>query len=177
MNATFHDQPLEMQLEQSFEELIILISSLSATQVNTVPFPGSWTVAQVGDHLRKSYGAIETLNGTTIPTDREVLEKKEMIKSIFLDFDTKFQSPDFIIPSSAPLNKNELLSRLRIITSEIVAFAKNRDLSLTCTDFELPGMGTLTRSEWLHFIVYHTQRHLHQLRNIISQLRLQKQIA
>ena len=46
------------------------------------------------------------------------------------------------------------------------------DLSATCLDFEMPGIGALTRLEWLWFYVWHTQRHLRQVKNIYAAITL-----
>jgi hypothetical protein len=44
-----------------------------------------------------------------------------------------------------------------------------------CMEFDFPGFGHLTRYEWLKFIVFHTQRHIHQLKQIKNALVNQSQ--
>jgi hypothetical protein len=53
----------------------------------------------------------------------------------------------------------------------MLSIVDNYDLTLTCLDFELPGMGNLTIYEMLHFGVFHTQSHLSQLKNIRTALK------
>ncbi len=51
------------QLQKTTDELIHGLSSLSQEQLNAVPFEGSWTAAQLGEHLHKSYNVAELLYG------------------------------------------------------------------------------------------------------------------
>lgn len=161
---------LTNDLRSSFKELLTLITSVDEPKFNQIPFSGSWTIGQVGDHLFKSYDAVNVLKGTTEKTSRPVDEKVAMIKTIFLDFGTKLQSPDFIIPENGPIEKERLIRGLEKRTKAIVDVAQNEDLSLLCLDFEMPQSGHLTRLEWISFIYFHTLRHIHQLKNIISKL-------
>ncbi len=61
--------------------------------------------------------------------------------------------------------------------AKITEAIKTLDLSATCTVFELPGFGEFTRSEWIWFAIYHTQRHTHQLKNIYDILINQKKLC
>jgi len=83
----------------------------------------------------------------------------EPLRKQFLNFDIKMQSPDFIIPSDGPHNKEEVINKLQGIWEDIAEAAATLDLTKTCMDFELPGAGHLTRLEWLNFMVVHTKRH------------------
>lgn len=157
-------------LKRAIDELSRLLSSLNQTELNTRPFDESWTAAQVGEHLRKSYGVVEILASPVKPTKRAPDEKIGTIKQIMLNFETKMKSPEFIIPSSDPIDREDLLSGLQNISSKIQSVSSSLDLSETCTGFSLPGIGEFTRLEWLHFMLYHTQRHLEQLKNIRSMI-------
>jgi hypothetical protein len=162
--------PVKIALENSFIELINLLSAVDETQLNTVPFPGSWTAGQVGDHLYKSYDVIGTLKGNTSSTTRSTDMHVQAIRELFLNFEIKMKSPDFIIPSEGYINKEELINGLKERTRAILEFTDSNDLSLSCFDFDFPGYGFLTRLEWLNFIECHTKRHIHQLNTIIARM-------
>ena len=163
-------QEIISSFQLSTQEMLGLLSSLGEDQLNKVPFEGSWTAAQVGDHLLKSYGAAETINGTTGPTQRAPDEKLGLIRETFLNFEVKFTSPDFILPSEDPIAKKPLLDGLREKLEQIQQTIEKKTLTETCLDFEFPGSGTLTRLEWIGFVDVHTQRHNRQLKNIIKSL-------
>jgi len=153
------------EIKETKEQLIAAIDAFSNTEFNTVPFEGSWTPAQVSEHILKSSSA-KLLYGNTSASKRPPDEKVAEIKRIFLDFSTKMQSPDFILPSSVPHKKEDMIAALAEKNDAFAEAAATLDLSLTCNDFEMPGMGFLTRLELTNFYLAHTQRHIHQLQKI-----------
>ena len=160
------------EFNSTSNELLEILYVLSQEQLNEVPFIGSWTAGQVGHHLLKSYGVATILKGKTIETKRPVNEKIIGIREMFSDHTIKMESPDFILPTEKWIEKDKLLNGLSEKINDVRNFAENNnDLSLTCIDFELPGAGSLTQSEWIQFMSIHTQRHIRQLKNIIKNLK------
>ena len=154
------------EVKNTTDELMGILSSFSQTELNTAPKEGSWTAAQVGEHLLKSYGVVEILKKPVQKTERPADQKIDAIREVMLNFDTKMNAPEFILPAKTQINKDALLNSLRTTTSRIIDIAEPLDLSDTCVGFSLPVFEELTRLEWLHFILYHTQRHIQQLKNI-----------
>ena len=158
---------ISIEFEGVKRELIQAISVFNEEEFNTIPFKGSWTAGQVAEHVYKSVSAFtKGLYGKVKPTTRQPDEKVEPIKKTFLDFDTKMSSPDFIIPSNGFHDKNAILSSLKSTMDKITEAIKTFDLSATCLSFIPPAIGELTRLESIYFVIYHTQRHIHQLKNI-----------
>jgi uncharacterized damage-inducible protein DinB len=107
------------------------------------------------------------MKGPTKETIRRPDEHIEMIKSSFLNFSIKFKSPDFVVPEKKEYVKEDLLRTLRELKAALEDIIESTDLDKTCTAFELPGgMGYLTRQEALSFVIFHTQRHENQMKNI-----------
>jgi hypothetical protein len=162
---------LLQETDNTARALQATLSSFPQEQVNIIPFPGSWTVGQVGEHLLLSAtGVLETINGAVEPTKRDPAEKAGPIKKLFLDFGIKMTSPDFVEPSGEPKNKEALLYSLDKAMSGIRVVAESEDLTATCMSFEFPMFGHLTRLEWITFILAHVQRHVHQLNTIAGAL-------
>ena len=159
------------QFESTTQHLLHVISSFTQQQLNMVPFEGSWTPAQVADHIIKSQlGFTDLFCGRTIPANRRADEKNEAIGKVFLDYTIKMQAPEFILPSKEPQDKNTLMDSVKNKSIEIIDAVQNLDPTEICLDFELPGFGKFTRLEWIYFIMYHAQRHTHQLENIYKKM-------
>lgn len=158
------------QWKETSSELIQLLRSVNQEQFNKTPFQGSWSAGQLGEHILKSYGAIEVLNGNTEKVDRPADEKVAGVKSLFLDFSIKMKSPEEILPSENPLNKESIINGLQEKIEAFNLVVENKDLTETCTDYAIPEYGPFTRLEWINFNIVHTQRHIHQLKRIISYL-------
>lgn len=160
---------LKAQVRETGTAIIEELEQFSEQQLNTIPFEGSWTAGQVGEHLLKSGGAVEVVFGRAIATERAPDEKIPML-SIFLDLSIKMQSPDFILPSDGFHPKQQLIDGMQECWAGVRKAVDTLDLAETCLDFEMPMIGVLTRFEWISFYVFHTQRHLHQLKKILSHL-------
>lgn len=157
------------EFENINQRFLNLLSSFTEEQFNTVPFEGSWTAAQVGDHIAKSQSMITGLIcGSTRPSQRDPYQKVETVKQIFLDFTTKMTSPEIILPSVNIQAKAMVINNLTSIAGKVTELVNTVDLSETCTDLALPTLGEMTREEWVYFIIYHTQRHTHQLNTIFQ---------
>lgn len=163
-------------LDQTERDFSTLLAAFQPSQVNVVPFEGSWTAGHVAEHILMAESGIpETLLGSTAETQRPVGQYVPVIESIFLDFSAKYEAPEFIIPSDGPHNQQELLEAFTAERAEIRRIAAEEDLSLTCTDFEFPQIAALTRWEWLQFVLCHSIRHTRQLRNIFEKVTAQEE--
>lgn len=158
-------EELLAEVTSTGDKLTRLLSSFTEEQMNTVPFEGSWTAAQVASHICKA-GNCDILYGTTAPADRQPDEKTAMVKELFLNFNIKMTSPEWIIPDNGYLERAAMLGQVNATWNKLLDATQKVDLRELCTDFEVPGFGAFTRMEWIQFITIHTQRHIHQLEGI-----------
>ena len=77
-------------------------------------------------------------------------------------------SPEFVRPELTDYDKEKLLQSFKKIQASIDNAIQTRDLSKTCAAFEIPVLGPLTGLEAVNFVIYHTKRHVHQLKNKLS---------
>lgn len=163
-----HLDTLLNELDGAAREWLEALSQFGHGPFNQVPFAGSWTGGQVAEHLFKSIEGIPQLlaGNTAATTGRRPDEYVKTIEDIFLDFDIKMKSPDFILPSEGPHDCNQYLQQFRSTFDELAERSRAMDMSLTCTDFDFPGVGYFTRWEWVSFAICHTRRHARQLQNI-----------
>ncbi|MEO6550670.1 MAG: DinB family protein [Ferruginibacter sp.] len=152
-------------------DLIQEVKSIPPEQINVVPFDGSWTAGQLAEHLVLSCGGfVELMNGPVEDTQRQPDQMVAKLKEVFLDYNLKMKSPDFIDPPVKNYDKEELINVLMEIKQKLDHSMQTLELSKTCTAFELPQMGYVTRIEAMAFVLYHTSRHLHQLKKIHDEL-------
>lgn len=165
-------EEISAEINKTITDLLQLLTLFDKEQINVIPFEGSWTAGQLAKHvLMSNLGFIEIINGTFKETHRQPDEMVQKIKTDFLDFSTKGQSADNLKPALIDYCKNELLISFETLKEKINQVIETSDLTKTCTAFELPIYGFLTRWEALHFILYHTQRHIHQLQNVLKKIK------
>ena len=162
---------IQTEVVDALSKLQDITASFSNEEINKIPFEGSWTAGELGEHMIMSNsGFAEMLNGPTDHTERAPDEKVEQIKGDFLDFNTKMKSPDSLVPPKKEYGKQDLLDSLEKIKTSLKVAISSLDLSQLCKSFELPGYGFLTRLEAICFVIFHTQRHIHQLKKIKESL-------
>lgn len=149
---------------KTFSALENAINAFSDKSYNEIPFENSWTPAEVVQHIILSIeNFASVLNGTTEETMRPVDMLIPKFESIFLNFETKMKSPAFIDPKRESYSREEQLIKVKQAADTILNAIKELDLSPTCLDFKLPSIGVMTRLEAVYFVIFHTQRHTHQL--------------
>ncbi|MBV8391225.1 MAG: DinB family protein [Mucilaginibacter sp.] len=164
---------LQTTIAHTKDELLKALDLFNQGNINAIPFEGSWTGGQVAEHVLKSVSGIaQTLNGPSKTTERNPEEHIKMFGEVFLNMNIKMKSPDFIIPSDSPKDKTVLHSSLEKAFDGIEDAAEKNNLTETCTTFEMPTIGLITRIEWIHFACFHTKRHTQQLKNIAHHLNI-----
>ena len=159
-------------LDYTSSELLGLISSSDSDTINTIPFAGSWTAAQVVSHIVKSNKAItQSLYMEGRITERDPGERTGELKKMFLNYSTKFKSPEFILPTRNIYQRDILIADLKRSTEKLRDAGNSVNLPEI---IRLPAFGEITKFELLHFVLYHTQRHIHQLKNILKKLNSDK---
>jgi hypothetical protein len=166
MNTSIDKALLRRSLEESFNRFIDSFNDFDHADVNRIPFPGSWTPAQVASHIILATDGVP--DGHTRAADRNAAALLPKIRPWWEDMSQKFQSPEPLQPDDKARNKHEILSELRRVKEKDLALVDHTELSAVCLDFELPSIGFLTRYEWLWFIEMHLNRHTFQLQNIRS---------
>jgi hypothetical protein len=155
------------QARQTYSDLMETLEAFTPETFNRMPPLGGWTAGQVCEHLLLSAGVTEAIAGRTQAPERPADQKVEAIAAVFLDFTTKLQSPDFIIPAPGDYDRHTSIEKLKTVWTKLKEATRLLDLNVLCMDFELPVMGHLTRLEWVWFYVFHTQRHVRQLQRLL----------
>ncbi|MBS1566159.1 MAG: DinB family protein [Bacteroidetes bacterium] len=169
---------LVQQLEDAYTSFLEALARVPAGKIDTVPFEGSWTAGQLAEHIIKAgFSAGDFLRNNVQPTtDRPADAGVPMLRSIFLDFDTKLHSPDFLVPQESRHDKTAQLAKLESIKTEYIDVVNEVDLSYTCLGSKMPGGGYMTRLEWVSLNIFHTQRHARQMQRIAAVLNGEKTV-
>lgn len=160
-------QTLKKLLQEATDHLAATVKTFEAADFNRIPFEGSWSAAQVSEHLLKSMALIHHMvNDTTAPTLRDMKEHVPYLREIMEDMKTKAQSSPELLPGDQPINQQDILEQLAQHRDNILEDIHDLDLSETCTSGEFPGIGYITRLELISFAAFHTGRHIRQMENI-----------
>ena len=146
-----------------------LMAAVDDEKVNTVPYDGSWTAPQLLRHVSKSMKAMaKAMQQEAKPADRDPGERIGQLQNIFLDFSKKLTQPAFLIPEDQVYEKQSAMDELNASFSRFKENASGADLNELVEGLPL---GPITKLEITHFVLYHTQRHLHQMKKICDALK------
>lgn len=162
---------LQADIVETFKKLNEIHSKFSQTDLNTIPYLGSWTAGQTTQHIILSCsGYSELFAGKKEKTIRKPNLYVKDLEALFLNFNIKMDAPEFLRPEIIDYNKNTQTIALLNIESDLLNSSEIHDLTLTCLDFQVPGFEKFTILEWISFALIHSQRHTHQLNTIYKML-------
>lgn len=158
---------VKKDLRQSTNNLLEVLSAVSADIFNTRPDKDEWSIGKVAEHLIKvETGTVRMFTGPAETSVRDPEEKIENIKVRMLDYETKMSAYGPIIPDDKPKDKTKALEKIQDIRQQMSSFIDIQDLTETVTGFEHPIFGLLTRIEWIYFNIFHSRRHTYQIEEI-----------
>lgn len=165
---TLQKHELYAAYDEAVSRLLALTQPLSEEQFNTVPYKNSWTPAQLLQHITLSVSAMaQTMAKEFTPTERDAAERIPGLKEIFLNFSKTYNAPDFIVPKDGPHTKQKIIAALQ---QSFEALKANSETMNPAELVEGLPFGDSTKLEIMHFVVYHTQRHVQQLERICAAL-------
>jgi len=151
-------------------QLAGFVISLADDQINKIPFKDSWTAGQLIRHIIKSVTVMATAMGKPgKPATRDVTKKVIGLKQTFLDLTIRLQSPEFIVPETKNYERDSLIKDLQSCLKQLKEAASAADMSEIAEGLPI---GEVTKLEILHFVLYHSQRHLFQMKKITDALKL-----
>jgi len=162
-------EELKAQIAPTFNNMVKAIQRFSHSGFNAIPFEGSWTPGQIAAHVKMSVQGIpELFTSETRPANRKADEKVQMVADVFLDFGKKYDSPEAIVPKQKEYDQERFIAFFSEYSDALQAMVSQLDMSEICLGFEIPGFGPMTRLEFLSFVLFHTQRHTHQMEKIAT---------
>ncbi len=165
-------QPLTVLLQSTVAYLKQAITPVISENVNRLSNLSGWTIGQQLEHLRLSVtGAMPILYGPVKATERSPDQFVKAIKDLFLDFEAKYPSAPVLIPQEKDYDNSTLTTELLDAYEQLEKFIQATDLTDTCVATEFTGIGYLTRLEWVAVAIYHTQRHVKQVKDILKDLK------
>ncbi|GGE64074.1 DinB family protein [Priestia taiwanensis] len=158
------------QFSETRNNLLKEISWLSDDQFNSKPDIDTWSIAQVCHHLvLLEETAIKVISFGLKGIDNIQKERRE-IHSILLDRTKKFIAPEIIEPSLEPFEVQQMINLLEASRRKLMTFLNGiEDVSiLEEKSVKHPALGELLLDQWIELIYLHEQRHIEQIKEIQS---------
>ncbi len=146
-----------------------MLSDLSEEQWNYKPVRGGWSIAECIEHVvvveNLSLGRLEAGFAAGPNTDARAVTDEFIVEKIPAR-STKFEAPEFALPSRRWATKAELLEQFDTIRAKTLAMAARTDLNFRDYAAPHPRFGILDGHQWLLVMSAHCERHLNQIKEI-----------
>ncbi|RYE24312.1 MAG: DinB family protein [Sphingobacteriales bacterium] len=147
--------------------------SFTEEQYNTPRADGGWSAGQIVAHLLKlEQRVLEVINGETHAADKHYDEQVSVIESVYGNYDRKLEAGEPIKPDAGVTvwDKNNQLLKLTDLRNNIKQVLETKPANEVCVSYRHEMFGELTRYEWGYLVIYHCERHMHQIDGLDKQL-------
>lgn len=156
------------ELDASTEGLLQTLQTFDDAGFNRQPSSTEWSPAGIAEHLLiLDVIANKILRTEAVPSTRPSDSKAALIRQVMEDSGTKRVAPETVLPKGGEKKVSEMVAALRLQRDALKEAIQTTNLSEACTTRKHPALGTLTRLEWIHFIIHHTERHRQQMERLV----------
>ncbi len=150
------------------------VRPLSHEEVTARPDASAWTVLECLEHIfvtnLEVYRFVSSDQSGKPESDVDQLIPRDRMRMALHNRDQKYKAPEQIRPTGRFKTLQEAVDQLQRVSTRFREFlSKNPTLGLATWDH--PFLGTMTKKDWLHFVVDHTERHTFQVDEILTRCR------
>ncbi|TCP29020.1 DinB family protein [Scopulibacillus darangshiensis] len=159
-------------LVKTRNRLINEIDSLDFDTFNSKPDRDTWSIAQVCHHLILAEKSTSDVIASGLTNADSKAEPKEI--TLALDRSRKVNAPDFIKPDTEPFDVQQIIDLLNDSRSALLSILSSVEDKTVLARKSVKHLvfGDLPLNQWVDFIYLHEARHIAQIEEIKSEIRL-----
>lgn len=131
----------------------------------------SWSILECVEHICLVNGNVSKILQTPPPSSHEnklseIHSEGKINHLLVTKRDTKRSAPSFVVPKGIFKTATEAKQVIENDTKRILATLETVDISKETHTVPHPALGEMTKTDWVHFLISHTKRHLFQIEDI-----------
>jgi|SRR3954465_5333229 len=151
--------------------LVNLIDTCTEEELHYKPTADSWSILECVEHIylvnRNVFIALQTPPPLSHENKLSELHSEGKLNHILVTKrEIKRTAPPLVVPKGIFKTKVEAKEAIRKSEAEILNALKATDISKETHTIAHPSIGEMTKTDWVHFSISHTQRHLFQIEEI-----------
>ncbi len=158
------------RLDKNTETAIALAKSCTPELLNQKPDTG-WSIAQVLEHICMT--ELSVCKRISKPSEKSnetaTIYGNEKMEKILVGYrDRKVAAPGFLEPKGDITSAEEFE---KVFTAQRNRLKDDLSSGKLVIDNKVhlhPRLGEMTMSDWLNFLIHHTQRHLEQVKDLLN---------
>jgi hypothetical protein len=165
-------------LRESRDSLRAELSRIDDSGWGYRPPSGSWTVAEIVEHLaaaeRSSAKLLARLVADPVEapattTDADMSAGDNLLWERVADSPTPREAPEFIRPKGRYATRAEAETALDLARDQVISLAENATVDLRRRVAPHPALGIIDGVQWLLFLAAHLKRHVRQIHRLANE--------
>lgn len=162
---------LEEKLRANTINLFKSLDSLTQVQAEIKISPDSWSVLECAEHIFLVDKAVSRNISTPAPENKEN-DKAELFGEGKLNHllvtkrEFKVIAPEYATPTGRFKTIEEIKKNINAIIDQIIDHISTHNIEQETHTIKHPRLGEMTKVDWLHFLISHTNRHIMQIEEV-----------
>ncbi|MBA3705343.1 MAG: DinB family protein [Bacteroidetes bacterium] len=161
--------------EKLFTNTISLFNSfdsLSQVQAEFKPSPDSWSILECAEHIfivdTSVSKSITAQVSEKTENDKIELFGEGKLNHLLVNKRTtlKVVAPDFALPTGRFKTLEEAKQNINAIINKIIVYLDTHKVDEDCQTIKHFRLGEMTKTDWVHFLIHHTNRHILQIEEV-----------
>lgn len=163
---------LQEKIKTNTSGLFNSFNKLNQAELEFKPSENVWSILESVEHIfliaEAVYKVISTLPGaTTSDNDKyELFGEQKLNKLLITNRAFKVPAPEYVSPKGRFLNSTDAIHHIAIIIDKIIHHINSNTIDLETNTIKHPVLGAMTKVDWVHFMIAHTNRHVLQIEEL-----------
>lgn len=164
------------ELEASRDRLLSVLEGLTEERWRRRPSPGRWSVADCAEHITAAEVPISrVLAGPSVvePSEedrREIRKKDDLVRRLIRDRSRRDEAPERILPKGRFTTREETMRVFEERRGANLIYVRETADPLRDRFAPHPFLGVIDGYQWMLFLAAHTDRHVAQIEQVLSEL-------
>ncbi|MCE9538358.1 MAG: DinB family protein [Bacteroidetes bacterium] len=160
------------KIQNNAEELLKSFHTLNQASLVFKPSEKAWSVLECVEHIFLINEAVLKVISTPAPIEKTENSKTELFGEQKLNMllianrAFKVPAPDFVCPKGSFPDSKAATQSINIIIDKIIQHITNNGIEQETHTIKHPVLGAMTKTDWIHFMIAHTNRHILQIEEL-----------
>ncbi len=148
-------------------------NTLSEAQLLYKPAENVWSILECLEHIYLINEAVlKVISAPSSPEEKPENDKTELFGEqklhMLLVTNRAFKviAPEYVTPKGRFIDKTSAIQNIDMTIDKIISHINGNPIEKETQTLKHPVLGAMTKVDWLHFLISHTNRHIFQITGI-----------
>lgn len=163
---------LQEKIQNNTTELLKSFNALNQAELVFKPSEKAWSVLECVEHIFLISEAVLKVISTPAPVEKTENSKTELFGEEKLNMllitnrAFKVPAPDFVSPKGRFADSKDATQSINITIEKIIQHINTNVIEQETQTLKHPVLGAMTKTDWIHFMIAHTNRHILQIEGL-----------